>query len=231
MRREMKKPASRESANSEVVGSQRCRHQANSGAAGALALAAQAVGACALGALAIGALAVGRLAIRRMAIGRGAVRSLAIEDLSVTRLCVGGQAMPDAITIADETQRRDGLVSLRSRYSVDETVSRLQVMLGERGVTLFALIDHSGEAEKVGLQMRPTRLLIFGSPNAGTPLMVAVPTIAIDLPLKLLVWEDVAGKVWISFNSAEYLRNRHHLPQELVENIALVSALAKEAAE
>jgi uncharacterized protein (DUF302 family) len=114
---------------------------------------------------------------------------------------------------------------------VDETVARLQAILHDKGIRLFALIDHCGEAEKVGMQMRPTKVLIFGNPKAGTPLMIAAPSIAIDLPLKVLVWEDAAGKVWVSFNSADYLRDRHHLPQELVANIAVVPALAQKAAE
>lgn len=114
---------------------------------------------------------------------------------------------------------------------MNETVARLQAILHDKGIRLFALIDHSGEAEKIGMQMRPTKLLIFGNPKAGTPLMIAAPSVAIDLPLKLLVWEDAAGKVWISFNSADYLRDRHHLPEELVANIAVVSALAQKATE
>jgi len=114
---------------------------------------------------------------------------------------------------------------------VDETTQRLRGILEAKGVTLFALVDHSGEAEKVDLKMRPTKLLIFGSPKAGTPIMLAAPTIAIDLPLKILVWEDEAGKVWVSYNAADYLRRRHNVPSELVQNIAVVEALAAKAAE
>jgi uncharacterized protein (DUF302 family) len=114
---------------------------------------------------------------------------------------------------------------------VEQTVARIEAMLKEKGITLFAMVDHSGEAEKIGMKMPPTKLLIFGSPKAGTPVMVAAPSIAIDLPLKLLVWQDAAGKVWISFNSAEYLRDRHHVPQELIQNIAVVAGLAQKAAE
>jgi len=130
-------------------------------------------------------------------------------------------------------QKRDdnGLVHVTSNHSVEETVAKLQQMLRERGIMLFAVVDHSGEAEKVGMKMPPTKLLIFGNPKAGTPLMIAAPTIAIDLPLKLLVWEDNSDTVWISFNSAEYLRDRHHLPESLVANIAVVAALAAKAAE
>jgi uncharacterized protein (DUF302 family) len=130
-----------------------------------------------------------------------------------------------------QTQEQNGIVNRPSNHSVDETVARLQTMLREKGVTLFALVDHSGEAEKVGMKMRPTKLLIFGNPKGGTPLMLATPSIAIDLPLKLLVWEDAQGKVWISFNSVDYLRQRHQFPQELAANIAVVSTLADKAAE
>jgi uncharacterized protein (DUF302 family)/uncharacterized membrane protein YidH (DUF202 family) len=105
-----------------------------------------------------------------------------------------------------------GIVTQLSHHSVDQTVEKIEGLLQAKGVKLFALIDHSGEAEKAGLQMRPTKLLIFGSPKAGTPLMVAAPSIAIDLPLKLLVAEDAEGKVWISYNSPEYLQSRHDLP-------------------
>jgi uncharacterized protein (DUF302 family) len=125
----------------------------------------------------------------------------------------------------------NGLLQVASGYSVDETVKRLEAVLAERGVKVFALIDHSGEAEKVGMKMRPTKVLIFGSPKAGTPLMVAAPTLAIDLPLKALVAEDEGGKVWVSYNSPEYLRERHGVPEELVKNIAVVGALVAKAVE
>ena len=123
------------------------------------------------------------------------------------------------------------LINLESHHGTDETVERLKAILDSKGVTLFALVDHSGEAEKVGMKMPPTKLLIFGSPKAGTPLMLAAPSIAIDLPLKILVWEDTSGKVWVSWNSPEYLRDRHNLPEELLKNIAVVGALANKAAE
>lgn len=112
-----------------------------------------------------------------------------------------------------------GIVSKPSKHSVEETVERLKGTLQAKGVTLFALVDHSGEAEKVGMKMRPTKLLIFGSPKAGTPLMLAAPSVAIDLPLKILVSEDAQGKVWVSYNSAEYLRERHGLPEELMGSL------------
>jgi len=114
----------------------------------------------------------------------------------------------------------NGMIHLGSRYSVPETLKRLEALLSAKGLTVFARVDHSGEAAKVGLTMRPTQLIIFGSPKAGTPLMVASPTLAIDLPLKVLAWEDADGKVWLSYNSPEYLKTRHEIPDELVKNIA-----------
>ncbi|MBV8436913.1 MAG: DUF302 domain-containing protein [Silvibacterium sp.] len=125
----------------------------------------------------------------------------------------------------------NGIVSVASNHSVDETVDKLKGILQAKGVMLFALVDHSGEAEKVGMTMRPTKLLIFGSPKAGTPLMQAAPSIAIDLPLKILVAEDEKGKVWVSYNSPEYLAGRHGIPGDLLQNIAIVKTLAEKAAE
>jgi uncharacterized protein (DUF302 family)/uncharacterized membrane protein YidH (DUF202 family) len=125
----------------------------------------------------------------------------------------------------------NGIVEVASNHSVDQTVEKLTGILQAKGVMLFALVDHSGEAAKAGLTMRPTKLLIFGSPKAGTPLMVAAPSIAIDLPLKILVAEDDKGKVWISYNSPEYLAERHGLPKELLQNIAVVKTLAEKAGE
>ena len=125
----------------------------------------------------------------------------------------------------------NGIVTIPSHQSVDQTLRRVEEILQAKGVKLFALIDHSGEAEKAGMPMRPTKLLIFGSPKAGTPLMVAAPSAAIDLPLKILVWEDAEGSVRISYNSPSYLQSRHGLPAELMQNIAVVEALAMKAAE
>jgi uncharacterized protein (DUF302 family) len=124
----------------------------------------------------------------------------------------------------------NGIVSKPSNHSVDATVEKLKEILQAKGVALFALVDHSCEAEKVGLKMRPTKLLIFGSPKAGTPLMIASPSIAIDLPLKILVAEDAAGKVWVSYNAPQYLKERHNLPENLLQNIAVIEALASAAA-
>ncbi len=126
---------------------------------------------------------------------------------------------------------KNGIVSLPTVRSVDETIARLKTLLQEKGIELFALIDHSGEAEKVGMQMRPTKLLIFGSPKAGTPLMLAAPGIAIDLPMKLLVSEDAGGQVWISYNAPAYLQTRHSLPEELIPNLTAVEVLARNAAQ
>jgi uncharacterized protein (DUF302 family) len=125
----------------------------------------------------------------------------------------------------------NGIVTIDSRYPVEQTAERLRDILREKGIKLFATIDHSGEAELAGLRMRPTRLLIFGNPKAGTPLMLASPTIAIDLPLKILVWEDAEGKTQVSYNSPEYLAARHGLPPQLLANISVVEALARAAAE
>ena len=128
-------------------------------------------------------------------------------------------------------QKEEGIVKIPSHHSVDETVEKLTTILKAKGVTLFALVDHSGEAERVGLKMPPTKLLIFGNPKGGTPLMLAAPSVAIDLPLKILIAEDSQGKVWISYNSAEYLKERHGLPQDLLPNIAVVQTLAAAAGE
>ncbi len=124
-----------------------------------------------------------------------------------------------------------GIISKPSNHSVDETVEKLKGILASKKITLFALIDHSGEAEKAGIAMRPTKLLIFGNPKAGTPLMLAAPSSAIDLPLKILVWEDAGGKVLVSYNSPVYLAERHGLPQELLPVLTGVEALAAMAGE
>src|SRR5450755_5167086 len=124
-----------------------------------------------------------------------------------------------------------GIIDVPSRYSVPDTLARLQSILQEKAVTIFALIDHSGEAEKAGLSMRPTQLLIFGSPKGGTPLMVAAPRLAIDLPLKALAWEDEKSQVRLSYNSPEDLQERHGFPAELLKNIAGIGALIQKAAE
>jgi len=124
-----------------------------------------------------------------------------------------------------------GIVDIASHHSVDATVEKIRGILAAKSVTIFALVDHSGEAEKVGMKMRPTKLLIFGNPKAGTSVMLAAPSIAIDLPLKILVWEDEAGKAWISYISADYLVSRHNVPTELMQNLAAAEAIAAMAAK
>ena len=124
-----------------------------------------------------------------------------------------------------------GIIDTPSNHSVDETVEKLKRTLQAKGVIIFAIVDHSGEAEKLGLKMRPTKVVIFGSPKAGTPVMLAAPSVAIDLPLKILIWEDREGKVWVSYNSPTYLQKRHGLPKELLQNIAVVETLAAAVAE
>lgn len=127
--------------------------------------------------------------------------------------------------------RGKGIVDVPSNHSVDQTMEKLKGILESKSVTIFALIDHSGEAERVGLKMPPTKLLIFGSPKAGTPVTQAAPSIAIDFPLKILIWEDGQRKVWVSYDSLEYLQERHGVPDELLKNIAVVETLAAKAAE
>ena len=126
---------------------------------------------------------------------------------------------------------QNGLIHLASQHSVEETMRRLEALLGERGITIFARVDHSGEAAKVGLTMQPTKLLIFGSPRGGTPLMQAVPSVAVDLPLKALFWQDEDGKVWLTYNDPAYLQQRHNFPADLLVNISGVSALFAKAVE
>jgi uncharacterized protein (DUF302 family) len=121
-----------------------------------------------------------------------------------------------------------GIISQPSPYSVPKTIDRLEAILQAKGITIFARIDQQAEAEKVGLSLRPTQLLLFGNPQAGTPLMVAEPTIALDLPLKILAWEAADNRVWLSYNDADYLKQRFSLPDELVKNIAVVAPLIEQ---
>lgn len=127
--------------------------------------------------------------------------------------------------------KNKGIVNRPSEHSAEETLERLKRILEAKGIVVFTVVDHSGEAEKAGFQMRPTKLVIFGSPKAGTPLMQAAPSVAIDLPLKILIWQDGKGKVWVSYNSPAYLQERHGLPKELLRNIAIVEDLAASAGE
>lgn len=133
------------------------------------------------------------------------------------------------ITVASDED--SGLIDIPSNHSVDETVEKLKAILQSKGITLFALVDHSGEAAKVGMKMRPTKLLIFGNPKAGTALMLSAPGSAIDLPLKILIWEDGDGKVWVTYNDPVYLQQRHQIPAELVPNLSVIETLAKNAAK
>jgi uncharacterized protein (DUF302 family) len=126
---------------------------------------------------------------------------------------------------------KNGLIQVPSRYSVEETVQKLQAAFIGKGMQVFATIDHSGEAAKVGLKIPPTKVLIFGSPKGGTPLMVAAPSLAIDLPLKALVAEDAAGKVSVTYNSPDYLQERHGVPADLIKNLAGAGVLIEETVE
>ncbi len=127
------------------------------------------------------------------------------------------------------TATSTGIVTRPSGHSVDEVVDRVQALLAERGIKLFALVDHSGEAAMAGLSMPPTKLLIFGNPAGGTPVMLAAPTTAIDLPLKLLVWQDPGGQTRLSYNDPQYLQERHRFPPALLRNLGLVEWLAEQA--
>jgi len=124
----------------------------------------------------------------------------------------------------------NGIITKSANCTVEEAVNKIKSLLVIRGITLFAVIDHSGEAEAAGMKMPDTKLLIFGNPKGGTPLMLASPSIAIDLPLKLLVAEDTDGTCSISYNSPQYLKERHGISDDLIQNIAIIEALATEAA-
>jgi uncharacterized protein (DUF302 family) len=124
----------------------------------------------------------------------------------------------------------NGIVSKSTSHTVDEAVGRIKTLLQAKGIKIFTVVDHNGEAEAIGMKMPATKLIIFGNPRGGTPLMLAAPLAAIDLPLKLLVWEDTAGKRWISYSSPQYLKLRHGLPDDLLKNIVVIEALATEAA-
>jgi uncharacterized protein (DUF302 family) len=128
------------------------------------------------------------------------------------------------------TTQENGLTSIASDHSVDDTVAKIEAFLHEKNVKVFAIIDHSGEARQAGLEMHPTKVVIFGNPKGGTPLMLAAPSTAIDLPLKLLVAEDGEGKVWITYNTPQYLQQRHQFPKELIANIAVIENIAANAA-
>jgi len=122
-----------------------------------------------------------------------------------------------------------GLIHLPSKFSVPETLDRLTKILESKGIRIFARVDHSGEAERVGLKMNPTQLLIFGNPKGGTPVMLAAPASAIDLPLKALSWQDGRGKVWLSYNDPQYLRDRYELTDDNIKTIAGIGSLIEQA--
>jgi uncharacterized protein (DUF302 family) len=121
------------------------------------------------------------------------------------------------------------VVSQPSPYSVNETLQRLEQVMRNRGLTLFAHFDHSGEAAKAGLTMQPAHVLVFGNPKAGTPLMLAAPLLALDLPLKVLVWQDDRGQVWVSYNEPTFLAQRYNIPPDLVRVIAAAQGIVEAA--
>ena len=164
----------------------------------------------------------------RLAVGVAIMLALIGAAMAAYLISVG-QPIPTTQEKTMTAERDNGIVTIPSSHTVDQTVARLEAVLREKGVKLFALIDHSGEAEKVGLKMPPTKVLIFGNPKAGTPLMLASPSIAVDLPLKILVAEDANGKVTISWNDPAWLQARHHLPAEMVQNIGVAAVLARTA--
>jgi uncharacterized protein (DUF302 family) len=123
-----------------------------------------------------------------------------------------------------------GLIDIPSKHSVIEMTEKIKSILEGKGIRLFAVVDHSGEAAKAGMTMPPTKLFIFGNPNAGTPIMLASPSSAIDLPLKILIWEDSQGKSWVTYNSPHYLQKRHNIPLNVMQNIAVIGTLAKAVA-
>jgi uncharacterized protein (DUF302 family) len=129
--------------------------------------------------------------------------------------------MPDALD--------NGMIHLSSPHSVLETLARLETIVQAKGLTILARIDHSGDAAKAGLKMQPTKLLIFGNAKSGTPLMIASPSVAIDLPLKALIWQDNDDIVWLSYNSPNYLKERHAIPDNLLQNIAGIGPICAEA--
>jgi uncharacterized protein (DUF302 family)/uncharacterized membrane protein YidH (DUF202 family) len=160
-----------------------------------------------------------------------AVLGLAMSYYLVATRPVSALQNPPARETSMATFPDNGIVRIASQHSVADTVKKLETTLQAKSVKLFALIDHSGEAEKAGLHMPDTKLLIFGNPKAGTPLMLASSSVALDLPLKILVAEDTAGKVWISYNAPTYLQRRHNLPDALLGNVAVIEALAVSAAQ
>lgn len=156
---------------------------------------------------------------------------LAMSYYLVATRHVSALALPTAEEASMPVKSENGIVRIPSQHSVADTVAKLEAMLQAKNVKLFTIVDHSGEAEKVGLKMPNTKLLVFGNPKGGTPLMLTSPSVALDLPLKILVAEDTGGKVWISYNAPDYLQQRHNLPANLLPNIAVIDALAANAAQ
>jgi uncharacterized protein (DUF302 family) len=136
-----------------------------------------------------------------------------------------------AAVISPDASAENGVVNVASSHSVAESIDRLESLVNSKQLTVFARIDFSGDAAKAGLTMPPTQMLIFGSPKAGTPLMLAAPSVALDLPLKALAWQDSSGQVWLSYNAPEYLKDRHGVPDALLPNIAGIKALVEQAAK
>lgn len=126
---------------------------------------------------------------------------------------------------------KNGIVQILCEHSFEDTFERLKANVLSHGLRVFDTINFSDDAEHEGLKMNPTRLLVFGNPNAGTPLMIASQTLALDFPLKILVSQDENGKVWLSYNSPIYLKERHHIPDELLKNIAGIVAIAETTAK
>jgi uncharacterized protein (DUF302 family) len=124
----------------------------------------------------------------------------------------------------------NGLRILPTQHSVAQVLERVQSLARKRGLMVFAQIDFSGDARRAGLDLRPTGLVIVGNPKGGTPLIAATPTAALDLPLKILAWQDAEDRTWVAYNEAEYLQARHGFPAELSKNIAGLGALAAAAA-
>ncbi len=149
-----------------------------------------------------------------------------LQELPRGFLCLG---LTVATLLAGTAYAGSNVVTKPSRYSVPETIDRIEQAVTAKGMKVFARIDHGGEAKNVGLTMQPTQLLIFGNPKGGTALMVAQPTAAIDLPMKALAWEDAEGKVWLTYNSPELLQERHGLPVELTSKLNMVGALLEQA--
>ncbi len=151
-----------------------------------------------------------------------------LHELLKGFLCMGLTIAP---VLAGTTHAGSNLVTKPSKHSVSETIERIERAVTAKGMQIFVRIDHSGEAKKVGLTMRPTELLIFGNPKGGTALMVAQPTAAIDLPMKALAWEDADGKVWLTYNSPELLQERPNVPSELTSRLNSVGALLEQTVE